>query len=333
MQNTMMAAANEISARAWKLSALFCITEHPNIYDSRMQSLPEYVRGLLLDRLQYMRKNLNTMHSLHLISFIMPRAVKDRHDVPVIIILHGSTHVLGLSTVEALLSRTIGVTVTCMPLDFGQGKEYPDVTSHCIYTAFLRLSSKNTGPDVDASLYHRVDIEGNSDARQETIATHEEKYAAWKFTATFDPSLHPELVITVNDRCEVSEDYIGGILNQTIVKRLALFSFAVPLNLSSLSNHPPVHVTGMLRSHTMLRRRTVKTVFPNDDGEGGEHAKGRGRGGCGGGMSTPRGVKLPLTLAAWRPSFNHTLSRDFEWNEKEWHICDDSAATQMAQCR
>ena len=43
-----------------------------------------------------------------------------------IIILHGSTHVLGLSTVEALLSRTIGVTVTCMPLDFGPGKEHPD---------------------------------------------------------------------------------------------------------------------------------------------------------------------------------------------------------------
>ncbi len=105
---------------------------------------------------------------------------------------------------------------------------------------------------MDASLFLRVDIEGNSDAKQETISKREEKYPAWKFTAIFDhdSSLHPELVQIVNDHLEVSDDYIRGLLNPTIVPGLAFFSFAVPLNLSNL-RYPPsvesVHVTGMLR--------------------------------------------------------------------------------------
>jgi hypothetical protein len=134
----MLAAENEISARAWKLSALFYVAEHPNIYDSRMHLLPEYVRGLLLNRFQHMRKKEKTMIGVNLLSFIMPRTVQNRHKVQVLVILHGS-HVLGLSTVEALLNLTIGVTVTCKPLDFGPGKDYADVTSHHIYTAFLSM--------------------------------------------------------------------------------------------------------------------------------------------------------------------------------------------------
>ena len=266
----MLAAENEISARAWKLSALFCVAEHPNIYDSRLHLLPEYVRGLLLNRLQHMREKEKTMKGVNLLSFIMPRTVQNRHEVQVFVILHGS-HVLGLSTVKALLNLTIGVTVTCKPLDFGPGKDYADVASHPIYAAFLSLSSKNTGPDVDASLFLRVDIEGNSDAKQETISKHEEKYPAWKFTAIFDSSLHPELVQIVNDRLEVSDDYIRGLLNPTIVPGLAFFSFAVPLNLSNL-RHPPsvesVHVTGMLRCKAtrQIRRRTVEAIFPELDG-------------------------------------------------------------------
>ncbi len=63
--------------------------------------------------------------------------------MPAIVILHG-THVIGQSTVETLLNRTIGVTVKYLPLDFGPGKEYPDFASHRIYAAFLRLSLKDT---------------------------------------------------------------------------------------------------------------------------------------------------------------------------------------------
>jgi hypothetical protein len=78
-----------------------------------------------------MRNKENTMKSVNLLSFIMPRTVQNRHELPVLVILHGS-HVLGLSTVEALLNRTIGVTVTCRPLYFGPGKDYADVLMHPI---------------------------------------------------------------------------------------------------------------------------------------------------------------------------------------------------------
>ncbi len=103
MQATVLAAENEICARSWKLSALFCIAEHPNIYDSSMQLLPDCVRGLLLKRFQHMRNKDNTMKGVNLLSFIIPRTVQNRHELPVLVILHGS-HVLGLSTVEALLN-------------------------------------------------------------------------------------------------------------------------------------------------------------------------------------------------------------------------------------
>ena len=58
----MQAAEEETCARAWKLSALFSMDAHPKIYDSRMQLLPEYVRGLLLNRFQHMRKKEKTMN-------------------------------------------------------------------------------------------------------------------------------------------------------------------------------------------------------------------------------------------------------------------------------
>jgi hypothetical protein len=99
IQTTMFAAENNIRARAWKLSALLCISTHPKFFNSRMQLLPEYVLGLLLERFHYMREKKTSVQSLNFLSFIMLRAVQDRQ-VPVIVILHGS-HVFGLSTVEA----------------------------------------------------------------------------------------------------------------------------------------------------------------------------------------------------------------------------------------
>jgi hypothetical protein len=45
---------------------------------------------------------------------------------------------------------------------------------HPIYTVFLRLSSKDTSQHVDASLCFRIDIDGDSDAEQESISAHEE---------------------------------------------------------------------------------------------------------------------------------------------------------------
>jgi hypothetical protein len=214
-QTTPSAANNETCARAWKIAAQFSISTQFNIYDSNLRFVSEYVRDLLLKRLKYMRASENSMHSINLLSFMMLRTVQPRREASVYVILH-SSHVLGVASVQSLFN-IIGVTITCRPLDFAQDKEYSDVTSHPIYAAFLRLSLENPGPDVEENLHLQVDIVGNSDVKQETIATHEDRYAAWKFTAIFDPSLHPYLL---NNRCQVSDDYIRGLLNPTIIHQM-----------------------------------------------------------------------------------------------------------------
>jgi hypothetical protein len=252
-----MTDSSEICARAWKLTAQFCVDTHPRIYDpTEPINRGNYVHGFLLARFQRMR---DRMSSINLFSFVMPRVIRTDRIVPVIIILHGS-HVLRQSTIEALLNGTVGCTVTCKPIHFGPGTHFAAVTLHPIYTAFLRMSSKDMGPDVPLRL--RIDIEGNSEARPATISAHEEKCRPWAFTATFDPSLHTELITIVNDRREVSPDYIGGLLNRTLVETLDLLTFAVPLHPSSLINTRAVHVTGFLKNSSAMRRRTVEEVFP-----------------------------------------------------------------------
>jgi hypothetical protein len=119
----------------------------------------------------------------------MPRVIRTDRIVTVIFILHGS-RVLRQSMIEALLNGAVGCTVTCTPIHFGPGTRFAAVTMHPIYTTFLHMSSKDMGPNVPL----RVDMEGTSDARPGTISAHEEKYRPWAFTATFDLSLHTELV-------------------------------------------------------------------------------------------------------------------------------------------
>jgi hypothetical protein len=161
----------------------------------------------------------NTMLSINLFTFVMPRDARSGDTVPVIVILHGS-HVLQQSSIEALLNRTVG----CTPINFGgQGTNYAAVTLqglHPIYSAFLRMSSKLMGPDVDRNLYQMFDIEGKLEnhCKQETISENKEKYVLWEFTAIFDHLLHTELVRIVNDRREVSTVYIDGLLNWKLVR-------------------------------------------------------------------------------------------------------------------
>ncbi len=57
----------------------------------------------------------------------------------------------------------------------GLGTTYPDVTLHPIFAAFLHMSSKDTGPDVNPNVYLQVDIEDDRDAEQATIAKHKEQ--------------------------------------------------------------------------------------------------------------------------------------------------------------
>ena len=154
-----MTDSSEICARAWKLTAQFCVDAHPRIYDpTEPINRGNYVHDFLLARFQRMR---DRMSSINLFSFVMPRVIRTDRIVPVIIILHGS-HVLRQSTIEALLNGTVGCTVTCKPIHFGPGTHFAAVTLHPIYTAFLRMSSKDMGPDVPLRL--RIDIALRLDA-------------------------------------------------------------------------------------------------------------------------------------------------------------------------
>ena len=106
---------NKTCARAWKITAHLCSAAHPRIHNSSALLLPdlsaEYVRDLLLARLQWMREQMHTMRSINLFTFIVPRDARSGDTVPVIVILHGS-HVLQQSTIEALLNGTVGCTAT-----------------------------------------------------------------------------------------------------------------------------------------------------------------------------------------------------------------------------
>ncbi len=91
-----MTASSEICARAWKLTAQFCVDAYPRIYDPNEQIIRgKYVHGFLLARFQRMH---DRMSSINCFSFVMPRVIRTDRIVTVIIILHGS-HVLRQSTI------------------------------------------------------------------------------------------------------------------------------------------------------------------------------------------------------------------------------------------
>ena len=258
----MFPTENEQHARSWQLAAQIVswdVAGHNKLS-------PEYVCQQFDLCLPSIQKNNNSLKSLQLLSFILPKNVLGRREVQVIFILH-CWRPIGLSTAKALLRclecGSFRISVTCTPIDFGPGTGCSDVSSHRIFTDFLRASSKDTGPDVDPNLFLRVDIAGNSDAQQPSIAAHEPRSRSWTFTAMFDPLHHPDLV---HDCAEVSENHVRGTLNHTDVNGVEIFSFAMPQNRSSLSTHPAVPVTGVLNDQVPRRLRTVQSVFRNHPG-------------------------------------------------------------------
>ena len=262
MQTTYLGSSR--TSRTWNIAAYFSPSAHGLLYDSNLQYSLEYIRDILTSRLQHMQKHENNMYSITLLSFAYPR-VRSSPEVPVpvevTVLLHFS-NLIGFSTIHALLGRgTIGITVTCTPVDFEKGKPCPDVTLHPIFATFLRKSSKDMGPAVDPNLYVRVDVVGDSDAKQATISAMETRSRAWTFKATFAPPLHPALVSNCN---KVAADYIQDMLNMRVVDGLVYFSFALPSERSELGSHGAVFVTGMLNGQDSLRLRTVRSIFPPD---------------------------------------------------------------------
>ena len=223
MQTANFSTDNRRSSRTWKIAAHFSTSVHIPIYDSNLQYSQQYIRDYLNSRLRHMLEAENNMNSITLLSFAYPRQFRDHAAVPVIVIMH-FLHLISFPTIHALLGRgTTGVTATCTPVDFGAGKPCPDVTLHPIFTTFRGMSSKHTGPAVEPNSYIRVDVVGDSDAQQATIAAHELISRSWAFNAAFAPSLHPVLVTDDTNCDKVSADYIRDMLNMDVVDGLLFF--------------------------------------------------------------------------------------------------------------
>jgi hypothetical protein len=124
------------------------------------------------------------------------------------------------------------------------------------------MGSKDTCPHVDPDLFLRVDIEGDSDVHQATIASNESRYGSWTFNALFCLFLNPALV---DSSAEVAENIVRATLNQShyqiVEKRVQLFSFAMPQNRSSGIDPRGMTVTGVLNCKVPLRMRTVRSIF------------------------------------------------------------------------
>jgi hypothetical protein len=253
-------AENKRSSCTWKIAAHFSPSEHLMLTSvGSLQYSQEYIRNVLNSRLHHMQKTENNMNSITLLSFAYPRQFRSHAEVPVIVILHFLKSV-GFTTIHAFLGRgTIGISAICTPVDFGEGKSCSDVTLHPIFVTFLHTSSKDTGPTVDPNLYIRVDLLGDSETQQATIAAHEPQSRSWTFDATFAPSIHTALV---TDCDKVAADYIQEMLNMHVVNGLCFFSFAMPSKRSDLGSHGAVSVTGVLNGQFMLRLRTVRSIFP-----------------------------------------------------------------------
>jgi hypothetical protein len=172
----MPLSANE--ARSCHLSAQFCLESH------HTSDHIDYVRGRMSSCLAHMQKNTRSLLSLHLLSFITPRHALDRRNEPVFVILH-CWRTVRFSTVEALLTsltcppndfiNSVACTLLrrarhCTPLDIEHEIRCPDFTLNPLFIDFVRMSSKDSSPNVDTNLFLRVGIEGDSDAQHATIA-------------------------------------------------------------------------------------------------------------------------------------------------------------------
>jgi hypothetical protein len=100
---------------------------------------------------------------------------------------------------------------------------------------------------LNQEIYIRVDIMGDSDAKQETKET---RCRSWAFEATFALEIHPALATDCNSAATA---YIRNVLDMEVVKGMNFLSLAIPSNRSDLSRHGSVHVTDVLNGRTTTR--------------------------------------------------------------------------------
>jgi hypothetical protein len=188
---TSSSSDEHVRSRAWLLHAEIAVTGHPWIANIQTdQILTEYVSTMFGARDSVFAQR---MKGLILVSFSMPTALSYRRDpgfVPVVGILY-DLRVVCASTVENIFSCVDGLTARWGPLHFCPGTTVPSLNDHPAYKTFLRESSLGR---MDPALMWRVDYKGVSDARQDTIASDEERARTWKFVAVINVAHHPDLI-------------------------------------------------------------------------------------------------------------------------------------------
>ena len=132
--------------------AKFNVDAHPNIMtvtstdtdDLVTECSPDYICRLLGGRIDHMQKHRNTLHSLDIVTFSVPRTTRSisiQSYVPVVCILTG-THFIGLRTVQEFVRGIDGISVTWTPLYFGKGTACSTIAAHTLYAAFLQKKYK-----------------------------------------------------------------------------------------------------------------------------------------------------------------------------------------------
>ena len=88
--------------------------------------------------------------------------------------LHDS-HTVGLKTVQDLLGGIMidCVTVTCLPMYYGQGAGVNRFSEHPLHTAFILASSKVELPN-HPNVHPQIDIHGNSEDPHATCSAPED---------------------------------------------------------------------------------------------------------------------------------------------------------------
>ncbi len=165
-----------VRSRAWLLHAEFAVTSHPRIANNQTdQILPEYISTMFLTPAIHFSLNWWKDWFLYNSQCCLP-TLRDPGFVPMVGILLYDLHVVCASTVENLniFSCVDGLTTRWGPLHwhFSPCTTVPSLNDHPEYKTFLCESSLG---GMDPALMWRVDYEGVSDARQDTIASESEE--------------------------------------------------------------------------------------------------------------------------------------------------------------
>jgi hypothetical protein len=144
-------------------------------------------------------------------------------------------------------------------LHFGPSTDFPSWNEHPDFIRFLAESSL-ASEGMDKVLLFRIDYEGISDARQETIRDLAEQARAWRIEAVVNAAQHTNFI---NPSGEISSEYFQMHINSHKenwvegIKTWDLISYSVQQKICSLNARDCITVTGFFQHGTPRVRLSV----------------------------------------------------------------------------